>query len=97
MLTQLHLSGRIYMSLYRASAVWALFLVWLAAQSAKQSIKGLVTDSLCESSKHQARLVNGVFEKHLALWRGWVPQATLAIDYRAKKQGAMRAGHPGCH
>src|SRR5712692_335925 len=33
------------MSLYRASAVWALFPVWLAAQSTTQSIEGLVTDT----------------------------------------------------
>src|SRR5437667_3578124 len=33
------------MSLYKASAVWALFPVFLAAQSTTQSIEGLVTDT----------------------------------------------------
>src|SRR6266566_1883796 len=33
------------MSLYRVSAIWALFPVFLAAQSTTQSIEGLVTDT----------------------------------------------------
>src|SRR6266404_5751603 len=33
------------MSLYKASAAWALFPVLLAAQSTTQSIEGLVTDT----------------------------------------------------
>ena len=89
------------MSLYKASAVWALFPVLLAAQSTTQCNGYLCRGDLQREShdhqeghrgyqqrffklnrelhvstgtyrQHQARLVNGVFEKNPALWRGWV-------------------------